>query len=183
MKLAIIFLATLPAFGQVMAGFSSSFSKGPDGASHGTANFNIAPHIPPAITNAPYAGELVTETVQTLADGTHITHTNLGPGQKTWRDSQGRVRTERRIGPQDDPNAASRISEISDPVTGYVYVLDNINRVAHRIQAIDNPRPPAMPNAATPPPAGGSVGWIGGSVRTMSSSAGAGGGVGAGGRG
>src|SRR5580658_3988838 len=45
-----------------------------------------------AVTGAPYSAEQITETVQTLADGTHIT----GPVQKTkfYRDSQGRTRNE-----------------------------------------------------------------------------------------
>jgi hypothetical protein len=44
-----------------------------------------------AIAGAPYSAEEVDESVQTLADGTHIQTT---PGKKTYRNSLGRTRTE-----------------------------------------------------------------------------------------
>jgi len=42
---------------------------------------------------APYSAEEVTETIQTLADGTHISQP--APKVKFYRDSQGRTRAER----------------------------------------------------------------------------------------
>jgi len=46
-----------------------------------------------AVTGAPYSAEEITEHVQTLVDGTHITQ----PSRKTvfYRDSSGRTRIER----------------------------------------------------------------------------------------
>ena len=100
----------------------------------GTATFNVSTFLPPPVINAPYSGEEVMESVQVLADGTRITRPNLGPQQKIWRDSQGRVRTERPMGPRRDNNELPAIVQISDPVAGFVYVLDTVNRVAHRVR-------------------------------------------------
>ncbi|HXP88601.1 MAG TPA: hypothetical protein VN841_27975 [Bryobacteraceae bacterium] len=90
-----------------------------------------------AITGAPYSAEQEQEHVQTLADGTHITQKQ--PGQKMWRDSQGRTRTERAImmGRQIAPGVPPppTIIEITDPVEGVRYVLDSQSKVAHRAAA------------------------------------------------
>jgi hypothetical protein len=55
------------------------------------------------ITGAPYSGEIVTETVQTLADGTHIRHTMPPPRSigirsvgRAWKDLRSRGRPIRR---------------------------------------------------------------------------------------
>jgi hypothetical protein len=78
-----------------------------------------------ALTGAPYSAEQITEHVQTLADGTHITQ--AAQIVTLYRDSQGRTRTERTIvlppGAPAVPDPPS-IVEISDPVTGARYVLD-----------------------------------------------------------
>jgi hypothetical protein len=42
-----------------------------------------------------------------------------------WRDPQGRVRTEQRGSP---------VLQISDPVAMYVYFVDTVNRVVHRVK-------------------------------------------------
>jgi len=84
------------------------------------------------VTGAPYSAEQVTETVQTLADGTHIT----GPVQKTkfYRDSQGRTRIERTLPmPAGVPESAvghRTFIEIDDPVSGAHYVLNEQSRTA-----------------------------------------------------
>jgi hypothetical protein len=149
MKLAPFFLAGLPVFGQGIVGMSGNFGSGPDGAMRGSATFQVSSFLPPAVINAPYSGEEVIESVQVLADGTRITRPNMGPQQKIWRDSQGRVRTERPLGPRRDANEAPLIVQISDPVAGYVYVLDTVNRVAHRVRVDARPGgPPPMQNRA-----------------------------------
>lgn len=101
--------------------------------------------IPPAfpsqaITGAAYSGEEVSESVQTLSDGTHITQKNLQ--RKVYRDSEGRVRTERPLIPT-PATANSKVEmpmviEITDPVAGFQYGLDTQNKVAHR-QALPAP--------------------------------------------
>jgi hypothetical protein len=98
-------------------------------------------------TGAPYSAEQVTEKVQTLADGTHITQ----PAQTTkfYRDSQGRTRVERSF--PLPPGALAKVTEvpgfveISDPVAGVRYTLETQNRTAHRM-----PMPAAT---QLPPPA------------------------------
>lgn len=150
MRLGILFLTAVSAFGQCVMGFSSSLGKGPDGAMTGSATFNISTFLPRAVTNAPYSGEEVRESSQTLADGTHITRPMIGPHRKTWRDAQGRVRTEQLgLGKKTDGDGPAVIVEICDPVGGFVYVLDNVSHVAHRV-----PVEARTPRAATARPAG-----------------------------
>ena len=143
MKLALIILAAIPLFGQGIVGTSGRFSMGPDGSRRGTATFQISSFLPPPVINAPYSGEEVMESVQVLADGTRITRPSLPPQQKIWRDSQGRVRSERPMGPRLDSNELPAIVQITDPVAGYVYVLDTVNRVAHRVRVEARPGGPA----------------------------------------
>lgn len=87
------------------------------------------------VTGQPFSAQEETETVQTLADGTHI---NNGT-QKVmhYRDSLGRTRTEQT--PMQPPGlmAASAgappiFIEIVDPVGGFRYSFDSINHTAHR---------------------------------------------------
>jgi len=89
-----------------------------------------------AVTGAPYSGEEVTEQIQTLADGTHITQKSAST--KVYRDSAGRTRTERpmfrglaRAGQSPE---SPTVIEITDPVAQIKYTLDPINKVAHRQQ-------------------------------------------------
>ena len=81
-------------------------------------------------TPAPYSAVREYSNVKTLADGTHI---SPKPSfEKIFRDSQNRNRTERPFcsGPADDPDAV--IITIHDPVSGFAYILDSQNHVAHR---------------------------------------------------
>lgn len=87
-----------------------------------------------AVTGAPYSAEQITERVQTLADGTHITH----PSEKTmlYRDSQGRTRIEQTFPrpPGTPEGAAARPShiEVNDPLSGVHYTLDERRHTATR---------------------------------------------------
>jgi hypothetical protein len=78
----------------------------------------------------PYSAVQESSSVQTLADGTHISRTPVS--EKIYRDSQGRTRTERPFchGIDETPDAV--VIEIHDPVSGYAYILDEQNHVAHR---------------------------------------------------
>jgi hypothetical protein len=83
----------------------------------------------PAVAGAPYSAEETTERVQTLADGTHITHTSTA---KMFRDAEGRTRTERSAEMPGSDNAdIPLIIEISDPVAHVHYRLDPRQKVAH----------------------------------------------------
>jgi hypothetical protein len=102
-----------------------------------------------AVSGAPYSAEEVTEHVQTLADGTHITQ----PSRKTmyYRDSLGRTRVERSLSlpPGASGPAGPNIIEISDPVSGVRYTLDPRSRTAHKLFFQGAPPLPLPP----PPPA------------------------------
>ncbi|MGB2777776.1 MAG: hypothetical protein WBC25_11810 [Candidatus Acidiferrum sp.] len=81
---------------------------------------------------APYSAVREFSSVQTLSDGTHITHKPTT--EKIYRDSEGRERTERPFcgGPTGDPGAM--VITIRDPVSGYGYILDSENQIAHRYE-------------------------------------------------
>lgn len=85
----------------------------------------------PGIRGAPYSADRASEHTQTLADGTHLTQTS--PTQHIYRDSLGRTREERPLlalpgQGKDWP----MLAVIRDPVAGFIYVLDDQNRIAHR---------------------------------------------------
>jgi hypothetical protein len=118
------------------AGFGqdSSNTTAGSGGFRGAVHINAQSRFNP-VTGAPYSGEVVTEIVQTLADGTHITTTMVPT--KVYRDSLGRTREERSPfqGPADmPPNSTERpiIIEITDPVGQVKYTLDIREKVAHR---------------------------------------------------
>jgi hypothetical protein len=102
-----------------------------------------------AVTGAPYSAEEVTEHVQTLADGTHITQ----PSAKTifYRDSLGRTRIERSFPPPPGASGAAgpNMIEISDPVSGAHYTLDPRSRTARKVSFPSPPPPPPTGTMAT----------------------------------
>lgn len=70
----------------------------------------------PPVTGRPYSAQVVTESVQTLADGNQITHKNSSP---VYRDSQGRMRREQTlplIGPYPPTDPPPYIISIDDPI-------------------------------------------------------------------
>jgi hypothetical protein len=83
-----------------------------------------------AITGAPYSAEIVSEDVQTLVDGTHITRKSTS---RVYRDSAGRTRTERPMGPPGiEPPDAPVMIEISDPVAHVHYFLNPTDKTAQK---------------------------------------------------
>ena len=87
------------------------------------------------ITAAPYSGQMQYGNSRTLPNGTHMSNQSSGP--MIYRDSKGRVRTERHVFSQAQTGRPVSpddfiIAEIHDPVAGFEYVLDPINHVAHR---------------------------------------------------
>ena len=92
--------------------------------------------MPGAMTGAPYSGQMTSQAVQTLATGAHLT-------QPPWaqpmehRDSAGRIRRDSAMSPQPLAGHArpqiSSLAEIDDPVAGYIYILDDFHKIAHRI--------------------------------------------------
>jgi hypothetical protein len=73
------------------------------------------------VKGAPYSAEIVTESIQTLADGNRIVQRSSA---RVHRDSEGRIRRE-----EDRASGDPSIS-ITDPVAGVSFSLDSANRVA-----------------------------------------------------
>ena len=86
------------------------------------------------ITGSPYSADLIDQHTQTLADGTIITDP---PGsQHNARDSQGRSRVEvPLVVPKTGVNGFEPyMTQISDPVAGFLYLLDDQSKTAHRVK-------------------------------------------------
>jgi hypothetical protein len=75
------------------------------------------------VKGAPYSAQAVNESVQALADGNRITHTNTS---MLYRDSQGRERREESSG------GTVRSIFISDPVESVNYALEPRSKMAHK---------------------------------------------------
>ncbi len=96
------------------------------------------------VAGKPYSAEESIDHTQTLIDGTHLIQ-HIG-SVKYYRDSQGRVRTERWVGME--PNSFLTTT-IDDPTTGEDYYLDVRRRTAmkgvfpgngiHQIPGVDCP--------------------------------------------
>jgi hypothetical protein len=99
------------------------------------ASFGPPMPLTPSGPAAPYSAVQESSTVQTLADGTHITRKPTS--EKIYRDTEGRTRTEHVFchGPG---GTEPTVIEIRDPVAGYSYILDEQNQIAHRF-AIEVP--------------------------------------------
>ena len=142
-SLPVLLLIASAAFSQSIV---SSSTTNTAGRVTGTATFQPGPLPMTAVVGAPYSGEETQETVQTLLDGTHISRSR--GVIKTYRDSQGRIRTERPLfmgpvmGPGPNAQESPVIIEISDPVAGVRFTLDTQNKVAHRtaVPAAGGPR-------------------------------------------
>jgi hypothetical protein len=117
---------------QIIAGGSGSWNNSSTNGFRGSLTMS-PPSVVSAVTGAPYYAETVTERVQTLADGTHITQKTWP--QKTYRDSQGRVRIERPLlgGPTSLAPESPLVVQIVDPVANVAYVLDTVGKVTHRM--------------------------------------------------
>ena len=84
------------------------------------------------VTDAPFSGEQITERVQTLADGTHITQTT--GTTMMYRDSAGRTRAEHMFTMQGVASGSGpKFVEILDPVAGYRYTFNEQNHTAQRM--------------------------------------------------
>ena len=88
------------------------------------------------IKGAPFTATITNESVQTLADGTHITQSSSGA---TARDSQGRTRQDAPLPSIGNLSAtdAPHIVIIQDPVAGTSYTLNLTDKTAWK-----NPMPP-----------------------------------------
>lgn len=86
------------------------------------------------VKNAPFTGDLVTETSQTLGDGNHIQQSTTA---HLVRDSEGRTRREQSLnglGPLGAAVGDSQAIFIADPVAGVSYALNPSNRTVSRME-------------------------------------------------
>ena len=84
------------------------------------------------VKGAPYSGETVTETIQTLADGNRIVNRITST---VYRDSEGRTRREQSLKGFGSLGAGEEPLQtifINDPVAGVTYSLDTRSRIAHK---------------------------------------------------
>jgi hypothetical protein len=121
----------------------------------GTTRFTLQPLLS-SIKSAPISASFQSENKELLADGTTITNARSG---KVARDSEGRtyheITTTR--GPAANPPSYTSIN-ISDPVSGVLFVLDPVSHTARRYErtprsttAVPKLRPatPANPGTVT----------------------------------
>jgi hypothetical protein len=128
----------------------------PQPASPGTTVGVVDGPVPRGVRGFPYSADEVTETTQTLADGTHITQKRPA---KVYQDSEGRTRREEYFGPPrgtEGQENSPRMVHIFDPVAGVIYYLNPRNHTAHMTE-LQRPTPPHPPQTtgatANPQPA------------------------------
>jgi hypothetical protein len=101
------------------------------------------------VKGAPYSATALTESIQTLSNGSKITRTTTA---SVYRDSEGRTRTEQTLGgiPPFSTEAKTRqMILIQDPVAGVHYVLDPANKTAQQMKAWSGPRPANHPPSSS----------------------------------
>jgi hypothetical protein len=103
------------------------------------------------VKGAPFSATAETEFVQTLGDGTRITRKT---SSTIYRDGEGRTRREQTlnaVGPFATAGEPAQMVFISDPVSGFSYMLDPRNRTARKTTMRGGPppmrRPPSMREA------------------------------------
>jgi hypothetical protein len=137
---------TFAAYGQATSAVAQQ-QPAPSAGHQISCTITLSPNLGMAASGAtaPYSAVKESSTIQTLSDGTHISRKPTS--EKIYRDSQGRTRTELPFcrGIADTPDAV--VIEIHDPVSGYSYILDEQNHVAHRYAP--QARQPAIRPATT----------------------------------
>lgn len=102
------------------------------------------------VKNAPFTGDLTTETTQILGDGNRIHETATA---HMVRDSEGRTRREQSLsglGPLGSPSGDAQAIFIDDPVAGVNYALNPKNHTATKSTALRG-----RGGRSGPPPNGG----------------------------
>ncbi|MBV9761025.1 MAG: hypothetical protein JO340_10720 [Acidobacteriaceae bacterium] len=130
--------------------FTSGFAMpGVAGETIGIVSHEFSFNSGSPIAGAPYSAEQVTEHVQTLADGNRIVNTTT---TKTYRDSQGRTRTETMLPTPAGGSPAPVLVTIDDPVAGVTYLLNPTQKTAHKLaKVVDFPKTRAALALPLPP--------------------------------
>jgi hypothetical protein len=107
------------------------------------------------VKNAPFSGDVITESSHTLADGNHI---RQNVTSKVYRDSEGRIRREQAVklnGLAPDANMQQMVF-INDPVAGVSYSLNAQERTGTKfVRSGAGPGPRSRQNSAGGPDARG----------------------------
>lgn len=93
------------------------------------------------VKGAPYSATAVTESVQTLADGTRISHKKT---DTIYRDGEGRTRRELtfdRVGPFRMEGEPQQLTFINDAVAGTQIILDQTKQTARQMPLFNRPSP------------------------------------------
>jgi len=101
------------------------------------------------VAGSPFSGQEVTTQTETLANGTHITHTMTS---QFYRDASGRTRVERsfsKVGPWSTSGQPTTMVEISDPVAGARYFLNPSKQTGTK--EVVSPRPAGAHTRMTHP--------------------------------
>jgi hypothetical protein len=150
-RIALVFGTLCGTASTALSQVSTAVSNAPGFACQGT--FGPPMGIISLAASAPYSAVQESSSVQSVADGTHITRKPMT--EKIYHDAEGRTRTER-IFCHGPGGTEATVIEIRDPVAGYSYILDEQNQIAHRF-AIQVPHrtEPAVrtANPANPQPA------------------------------
>ena len=149
----VLFLGCTLFAQQIFTNSSVNFNNGEIRATFSSLDGNLRN----VVTGAPFSADRVSEHTQTLADGTHIRQDNST--EHIARDSQGRTRVERPLLNTNQGAGVITAIQIFDPVVGVGYILDQQNKVAHRV--------PMQPVNAPPPSVRASGGGGGGGGPTV----------------
>jgi hypothetical protein len=98
------------------------------------------------VKGVPFSAQTVSEHIQVLADGNRIVNTTNGA---MYRDSEGRMRTERQIsalGAFPAENEPTKMISINDPVAGVNFTLNEKNKTAvkrgtFKLKVVERPDP------------------------------------------
>jgi hypothetical protein len=102
------------------------------------------------VKGAPYSAQFVTESTQTLGDGTRISRKSNGA---VYRSAEGRTRRETTlaaVGPVAVEGEPVQMVFINDPVARQHYALDATHRTARRLPLPDRPPGPPGPGPDGP---------------------------------
>lgn len=144
MRTGTIWIGALALAGAIYAQPPGPMPRGGRGGGGGFLGAEVfAPG--PAVKNAPFSGDVVTQTTQTLADGSHIKQSNT---VHVYRDSEGRTRREETLRLNGLAVGANngvppQVVFINDPVSRTNYALDPTNKTATKTGR--GPRPAGVP--------------------------------------
>jgi hypothetical protein len=136
---ALLFALSQAAFAQMPLPFYTSRGIYARGAYRGAASLRVPPPPIQLMEGAPYSGQW--EDVRSFISSSGI-RTTSRRGLRVFRDAQGRIRSEAYLGGGPKPErGVPTLVEIQDPVAGFICIMDDVNRVAHRIKTSVTPQP------------------------------------------